>query len=815
MQTLQDSEVNGTPPQAEQIEEFWAGIWSEEQCYNESASWIQTIEQQATSISQMADTTIEMSTLQAVIRRLKNWKCPGIDGVQNFWIKKLHCIHGKMLELINKFIDNGESMPSYLCEGITTLIPKKQNLSNPADYRPITCLNTFYKVMTACIAENILRHCEENNILREEQKGCRKGSLACKEQLIIDSVVMSEIVKKHRNLYTTFIDYQKAYDSCPHDWLIKVLDIYKIDHKVIRFLQAAMNKWCTKLQIKLPPIINPPSEAMTIISNKINIKNGIYQGDTLSPLWFCLALNPLSKLLNELGKGMELKTSGGKQKVSHLLYMDDLKIYSSTRSGINAQLEITEKFSNDIKMKFGVDKCKIQSIVRGKLTQDIHYNTSQHEIITALGPEETYKYLGMLQQRSIQHKEVKLKLKAEFSRRIKLILKTSLNARNTTMAINAFATSVITYSMGVVKWSDTDLEELDRIVRVQMTKYRSRHPKSAVERVYIPRKEGGLGIINLHSMKNRQVKTMRTYFQRKSESSALHKAICHTDDRLTPLNLKNRIELNEITLNDRREAWKKKALHGRYPAILDAQEVDSTWSNHYLKKGQLFPETEGFIIAIQDQVLPTRNYLKHVVKDPNVQDDTCRVCRADRETIQHITAGCSAFASSDYKNRHDAVGKVVHHALATKHNLLPDNTPLTHKYSPKSVLQSSTHKLYWDRSILTDRTNPANRPDMVLWNMREKKAWIVDFAVVNDNNMKVTDKTKRQKYRDLAQHIKEQWGLELVTILPMIVSTTGVVPCLLKNSIRELQLHERIIGRMQKTAILNTCTTVRKFFGMQ
>jgi hypothetical protein len=49
------------------------------------------------------------------------------------------------------------------------------------------------------------------------------------------------------------------------------------------------------------------------------------------------------------------------------------------------------------------------------------------------------------------------------------------------------------------------------------------------------------------------------------------------------------------------------ALHGRHPYDLSQQYVDIEESNKWLTNADLFAETEGFLIAIQDQVIPTRN----------------------------------------------------------------------------------------------------------------------------------------------------------------------------------------------------------------
>jgi len=68
----------------------------------------------------------------------------------------------------------------------------------------------------------------------------------------------------------------------PHNWLICVLEIYKIDPLIINALQQLMKKWTATLQVKV--------KDNQIMSDPICIRWGIYQGDSLSPLWFCLAL---------------------------------------------------------------------------------------------------------------------------------------------------------------------------------------------------------------------------------------------------------------------------------------------------------------------------------------------------------------------------------------------------------------------------------------------------------------------------------------------------------------------------------------------
>ena len=151
----------------------------------------------------------------------------------------------------NQFKADAGNIPDYLVQGVTYLLPKSEDCQDPSKYRPITCLCTIYKIYTACIAEKICKHLDTDELLAEEQKGCIQNSQGCKEQLIIDSVVLEQVHKDNRNLYTAYSDYRRAFHSVPHSWLIHVLQIYKIDPQIINSLQQLMKKWTTTIQVKV------------------------------------------------------------------------------------------------------------------------------------------------------------------------------------------------------------------------------------------------------------------------------------------------------------------------------------------------------------------------------------------------------------------------------------------------------------------------------------------------------------------------------------------------------------------------------------
>ena len=195
------------------------------------------------------------------------------------------------------------------------LLPKSKETNISQNYRPITCLSTMYKILTSIVTERTCNFLDTNDILPSEQKGCKKGSYGCKDQLLINKMFLENSRTCHRKLSTAWIDYIKASDSVPHTWILKVLQMYKISPTIINFLTVSMEKWKTHLYLN--------HVQGSAVCENINIKCGIFQGDSMSPLLFCLALVPLSCELNNTGYGYNIY----EEKINHLFYLDDLKLY--------------------------------------------------------------------------------------------------------------------------------------------------------------------------------------------------------------------------------------------------------------------------------------------------------------------------------------------------------------------------------------------------------------------------------------------------------------------------------------------------------
>jgi uncharacterized ubiquitin-like protein YukD len=221
-------------------------------------------------------------------------------------------------------------------------------------------------------------------------------------------------------LCMVWIDYQKAFDRVPHSWIIKSLEIIGINTKVMSFTKKVMSYWKTRMRLH--------AENKLIETEDIKIQCGIFQGDSLSPLLFCICLPPLTEQLNKLNTGYEEHTI--KTKISHLLYVDDLKLIAKSEEELQKQIQTVKTSSDYIHMEFGLDKCAKITFKGGKLTHLQNLVIDINREIQELEEGKTYKYLEIEEGEGIQHQQMKERLKQEYNRRLIMILKSELNARN-------------------------------------------------------------------------------------------------------------------------------------------------------------------------------------------------------------------------------------------------------------------------------------------------------------------------------------------------------------------------------------------------
>jgi hypothetical protein len=127
------------------------------------------------------------------------------------------------------------------------------------------------------------------------------------------------------------------------------------------------------------------------------------------------------------------------------------------------------------------------------------------------------------------------------------------------------------------------------------------------------------------------------------------------------------------------------------------------------------------------------------------------------------------------------------------------------------VLENDNFKLYWNRSIITDKTIPSNRPDVTLTKKKTNNTFLIDIAIPNTHNLAKTITEKQNKYQELANEIRDMWMQDAVQVVPIVISATGILPKSLSQSLKRLNLHPNTYIQMQTVVILGTCSIVRNF----
>jgi hypothetical protein len=100
------------------------------------------------------------------------------------------------------------------------------------------------------IAKRISTHLEEHSLLPAGQKGCHPGSKGCKDQLTISKAIYEDCRRRNKNLSMTWIDYQKEFDSVPHSWVEKSIELVGVNSNLVIFCKLFVEKWNTRLLLK-------------------------------------------------------------------------------------------------------------------------------------------------------------------------------------------------------------------------------------------------------------------------------------------------------------------------------------------------------------------------------------------------------------------------------------------------------------------------------------------------------------------------------------------------------------------------------------
>jgi hypothetical protein len=179
-------------------------------------------------------------------------------------------------------------------------------------------------------------------------------------------------------------------------------------------------------------------------------------------------------------------------------------------------------------------------------------------------------------------------LKQEYRRRLRVIFKSELNTRNKITAIGALAVPVLRYSFGIINWRIKEIKQIGRKTRKMLTVYKTPHPKADTDRLYVKRKEGERGLIqveaaykaeiiniaeylNTNYKEDKFVKIVKNRESTKPNMNSITKSAAKFIEELSQFNRKNDAKQDEIQHTKARlgevlkKKWKNKwAVYKKY-----------------------------------------------------------------------------------------------------------------------------------------------------------------------------------------------------------------------------------------------------------
>ena len=502
------------------------------------------------------------------------------------------------------------------------------------------------------------------------------------------------------------------------------------------------------------------------------------------------------------------------ETITHLFFVDDLKLLGGTERSVKKQLDAVTKFSNDIGMQFGQDKCAYICIEGGKRKsrgEEIDINGVK---IRELGEEKTYKYLGIDESVRFDSSLNKSNITTEYKRRLRKIWSSELNASNKIVATNTFAVPVLSYSFGILDWTNAEIKGLDITTRKVMNIHNALHRRSDVDRLYIARRKGGRGLKNIedeylakvvaftrHLSETRNRYLQHARMNERDKLLALSRDIMQQleiDPTGTPKQVAKQVKSQMEKLHIKQ--WREKSIHGNYIRDIEANNINQVLTWNWMQPNTMTASVESFVFMLQDQELNTRDIQKFRCKDRATKqgiDARCRLCHKYNETVSHILAGCPSISPNLYLNdRHNPVAKVVYDELLQQYGI--------DSGEPKTV-KNDKAEIWWDEKITMPVAVPHNKPDIVVWDLAKKTCAVIDISVPLDINVNRKCQEKRNAYAKLVSELQRVYREYKYRIVPVVVGALGAVPEELPKALQELGMKNKwIMRRIQQRALIGS-----------
>lgn len=268
--------------------------------------------------------------------------------------------------------ENGVDPKSEFATGWMCPLYKKGDKRLIGNYRPITLLNTDYKIYTKALALKLAKVAP--HIVHKNQAGFMPGR-SITDQVRLARLMVNYGEATEQNGLIVALDQEKAYDKVRHDYLLRVLEEYNLPEKFIRTVESLYSDAETTVMIN------------GVASAPYKVSRGVRQGDPLSCLLFNLAIEPLANMLRRTNTLRGFKIPGETDRLIVTLFADDTTVYLHHTDDIGELFKILDKWCIASGAKFNVAKTVVLPIgtptFRNRITTDRTTNPTS----TPIGPD--------------------------------------------------------------------------------------------------------------------------------------------------------------------------------------------------------------------------------------------------------------------------------------------------------------------------------------------------------------------------------------------------------------------------------------------
>lgn len=233
---------------------------------------------------------ISPEEVKKIITNLKNKTSYGFDEFPPILIK--HCVDELMLPISN-IINQSFSeavFPSLLKQSIIKPIPKIQNTNDVTQFRPISLLSTFSKIIESVMCKKLNSFCEKYNIFNNSQHGFRKDRSTASALFELTHEIL-KIINDQNYAIGIMLDMSKAYDRVSHKILLHKLYEIGVRGQAHELFKSYLQNRTQCVEIEF---LNHNTGTIETIRSQLKpSENSIPQGSVLGCILFLIYINDI------------------------------------------------------------------------------------------------------------------------------------------------------------------------------------------------------------------------------------------------------------------------------------------------------------------------------------------------------------------------------------------------------------------------------------------------------------------------------------------------------------------------------------------